>query len=100
MDGGGDEGSNSIFKSNAGLRYGFTEPKDPITSDALKVLDPERNWVGRSLWLYWLQIRRRSIDVVDFGRHTSSNFPFPLSLILNGKDVSRSDLGSLRRRNA
>lgn len=49
--GGGAEGSNSIFKSNAGLLYGVEVPKDAMMREALRVFDEARNWVGRSLWL-------------------------------------------------
>lgn len=49
---GGDEGSNSIFRSNAWLLYGFDEPKEAMTSDALKVWDLDENWTGKSLWLW------------------------------------------------
>lgn len=65
-----------------------------------------RSWTRKEIgWgdLYgsnFLEISRSPIDIVDFGERTSSTFPLPLSLTLNGNDVSRPDLGSLRSRNA
>ena len=50
-DEGGAEGSTSIFRSKAWLLYGFDEPNEPMTRDALKVCDLDANWTGKSLWL-------------------------------------------------
>lgn len=51
-DEGGAEGSSSIFRSKAWLLYGFDEPKEAMTRDALKVCDLDANWTGKSLWLW------------------------------------------------
>lgn len=82
---------------NATALYGFADPKDAKTIDALSDWLEVRNWLGRSFCVFE---PLAGASLRGHGHHTTSTLPFPVSLTVSGKDSSSPVVGSSSVRKA